>query len=560
LKKNNFKVVPFKNKHICFLKPLWLVVFCLINSFSIEAQVEIKEQDYSLIYFENTIEIQFKESIQNPNLKVFDAINGNEITINKNIGSLNSYTINDQTAAKILKVQYCVSTNNNILKTKYIASISSSTGEIKVFFNHPVNTNFSQTQNALNLSNTLDDKLIEYINACVSTLDIAIYSSASPSSTLGIAGAINSAYNRGVQVRIIYDGSATNIISLLNSAIPVVPSPTTSAYTIMHNKFVIFDANSLNPNLPLVWTGSTNWTVAQIDGPDKNNAIVIQDQSLALAYQIEFNEMWGSNSITPNPTLSKFGQYKTDNTPHNFIIGGKNVESYFSPSDAVTAKIIASINSANSDINIAVMDITRSDITSTLVNKYNSGMININVVVDSQNPSGNQITAIRSGILPNHAIVYSGSGIMHHKFMVVDNFDSSSDPQVLLGSHNWSTSAETKNDENTLIVHDANITNQYFQAFAYIYNLAGGLFLPNLSANQISLNQLTIYPTITSDFINIVNPDNKKYSYSIYNCLGQKIQYDFNSNKIDLSNNSKGLYFVNLSFENQIKTFKIILK
>jgi hypothetical protein len=543
-----------------FFKPFWLVVFCLISSFSVVAQVEIKEQDYSLIYVDNKIDIHFEKSFKNPNVKVFDAINGNEIIIDKNIDSLNSFTINGQTTAKILKFQYYDSANNNLLKTKYIAPISSSTGAIKVFFNHPVDTSFMQTQNALNLSNTLDDKLIEYINACVSTLDIAIYSSASPSSTSGIAGAINSAYNRGVQVRIIYDGSATNIMSLLNSAIPVVPSPTTSAYTIMHNKFVIFDANSSNPDLPLVWTGSTNWTVAQIDGPDKNNAIVIQDQSLALAYQIEFNEMWGSTTMTPNSTLSKFGQYKTDNTPHNFIIGGKNVESYFSPSDGVTAKIKASINSANSDINIAVMDITRSDITSTLVNKYNSGLTKINVLVDIQNPSGNQITAIGAGILPNHAVIYSGSGIMHHKFMVVDNFDANSDPQVLLGSHNWSTSAETKNDENTLIVHDANIANQYFQAFAYIYNLAGGLFLPNLSANQISLNQLTIYPTITSDFINIVNPDNKKYSYSIYNCLGQKIQSDFTSSKVDLSNNAKGLYIVNLLFENQIKTFKIILK
>jgi len=100
-------------------------------------------------------------------------------------------------------------------------------------------------------------------------LDIAIYSSASPSSTSGIAGAINAAYNRGVKVRIIHDGTASNFTSLLNSAIPVLPSPTISAYTIMHNKFVIFDANSSDANLPLVWTGSTNWTVSQIDGPDK---------------------------------------------------------------------------------------------------------------------------------------------------------------------------------------------------------------------------------------------------------------------------------------------------
>jgi phosphatidylserine/phosphatidylglycerophosphate/cardiolipin synthase-like enzyme len=58
---------------------------------------------------------------------------------------------------------------------------------------------------------------------------------------------------------------------------------------------------------------------------------------------------------------------------------------------------------------------------------------------------------------------------MHHKFMVVYNFNPTSDPLVLLGSHNWSSAAQTKNDENTLSVHDANIANQYYQAFAYLY-------------------------------------------------------------------------------------------
>jgi phosphatidylserine/phosphatidylglycerophosphate/cardiolipin synthase-like enzyme len=537
------------------------LVLLLSNTFLL-AQITFKEADFSVQHLDNTLAIEFDNaSSKDINFKAYDAFTDREVSVSVDTNNPATYILNDIKPAQILKVNYYADSSKLIQKTNYIATASLSTGDIKVFFNHPVDTNYSQIQNAVNLSNTLEDKLIEYINACATTLDIAIYNSASPSSSSGLAGAINSAYLRGVKVRVIYDGSSSsNMIPLLNSSIPLLPSPTSSAYTIMHNKFVIFDANSSNANLPLVWTGSTNWTVSQIDGPDKNSAIVIQDQSLALAYQLEFNEMWGSNTLVPNTTLSKFGQYKTDNTPHNFIIGGKKVESYFSPSDGVNSKIIASINSANSDIDIATMLITRFDITTALLNKYNSGLSNTNVVIDSQNPANNQIGAIQSGLLINHAMVYSGSGIMHHKFMVVDNFNSSSDPQVVLGSHNWSTSAETKNDENTLIIHDANITNQYFQAFAYLYQQAGGVFLPNLTTSQISVNQMTIYPTITSDFINISNPDNKNYSYSIYNSLGQKIQSDFTSSKIDLSNNSKGLYFINLSLENQTKTFKVLLK
>jgi len=54
---------------------------------------------------------------------------------------------------------------------------------------------------------------------------------------------------------------------------------------------------------------------------------------------------------------------------------------------------------------------------------------------------------------------------MHHKYLIVDNSDPSSDPLLLTGSHNWSSSAEYRNDENTLIVHDATIANIYYQEF-----------------------------------------------------------------------------------------------
>jgi phosphatidylserine/phosphatidylglycerophosphate/cardiolipin synthase-like enzyme len=410
-----------------------------------------------------------------------------------------------------------------------IASKSASSGTINVYFNHPVDTSFSQTQNAINLSNTLDDMLISYINNCVSKLDIAIYSSYSPSAATGIAGAINAAYARGVQVRVIYDGSTSSVmIPLLNSAIPTLASPTTSSYTIMHNKFVIFDANNTNPNIPYVWTGSTNWTVAQIDGPDKNNAIVIQDQTLAAAYTLEFEEMWGGSTAQPNTTNSKFGQYKTDNTPHNFIIGGRTVESYFSPSDGTTSKIISSINSANSDIEIAVMNFTRTDISSAVLNKYAAGITNINVLVDSSNPTGNQISNLQAGLLPNHAVVDAATGIMHHKFMVVDNFDNNSDPQVLTGSHNWSTSAETKNDENTLIVHDANIANQYYQAFANVYQAAGGIIINPLanSENQLEdLKNLKIIPNPNNGVFQLFsNEPIDSLDIKIYDVLGKLVQ------------------------------------
>ncbi len=523
----------------------------------------IQESDYTLHYKDNKIEVTFNKDVS---LKAFDGKTQTQKRIGQAVNQ-NTFVLDSLNPAQVIKLEYTFNDDTSrTAKANYIVAKSASTGVMNIYFNHTVNNTLAQYQNAVNLADQLDNKLIDYINACQNTLDIAIYNSYSPDSSTGIAGAINSAYARGVKVRVIYDGSTSSVmIPLLNPAIPKLPSPTSSDYGIMHNKFVIFDADSSDPNTPWVWTGSTNWTTVQIDGPDKNNAIAIQDQALAQAYKTEFEEMWGSNSLTPNTTLSKFGPYKTDNTPHNFVIGGKVVNAYFSPSDGVTAKIVNVINSANTDIEIADMLITRDDIRDALINKYNAGLSTINAVFDSQNPTGNDFAALQSNIGTTKVVKYSGAGILHHKFMLVDNYNAGSDPQVLTGSHNWSTSAETRNDENTLIIHDKIVTDQYFQAFAYLYNFAGGVLNATEFAQQN--HQLIAYPNPTADIAYIKSDSrtaNQSGSYTIFNVAGNKImEKQFAQLKdapIDLSAYPKGLYFINLKIGDKTYQTKLLKK
>ena len=550
-----------------FIKRISFILLLTLLRLSIcYSQQSSKEEDYTIVYGNSTIAIQFDEDKSHP--IVSSAI---DVATHRNVAmseakTSKTYTLNNLYPSEIVQIEYSFA-NDASIHRGFIANASLSTGTINVYFNHQVDTSYAQIQSAVNLGNTLDDMLITYINACTTTMDIAIYNSYSPNATTGIAGAINAAYTRGVQVRVIYDGSTSSVmIPLLNAAIPRLASPTDVAYGIMHNKFVIFDANVSDANKPVVWTGSTNWTTVQIDGPDRNSAIVIQDQTLALGYKIEFEEMWGSTTMTPNTTLSKFGPYKTNNTPHSYNIGGKVVNSYFSPSDGTNSKIIASINSANSDIDVATMVVTRNDITNALINKYNAGLTNTNIVVDSQNPSGNQITTIQSSLAANHAVVYSGGGIMHHKFMVVDNYNSASDPLVLVGSHNWSTSAETKNDENILIVHDLNIANQYYQAFAYIYQFAGGVITPTLGVNQNEYaNELIVYPNPCSGVLSIDASNNTALTnveISVCDVLGNRIYSNYYSNllheTIDLSSQASGIYFINAQSDSKTMHFKIL--
>ena len=541
------------------------IVLFFVGWSSMWGQTQIHEKDYTLTYFPTHLTIAFHDGIASQSLHIEDALTQAPVPFDRSANS-NQIVLNQLRPSQLIKLKYTSAQREN--QTSVVANASISSGSIEVYFNHTVATSLAQTQAAVNLADSLDEKLISYINQCQNDLDIAIYNSYSPSSTTGIAGAINAAFARGVSVRIIYDGSTSSVmIPLLNPLIPILASPSSSSYGLMHNKFVIFDGNSSDPNKPIVWTGSTNWTTAQIDGPDRNNAIAIQDQAMALAFKMEFNEMWGSSTTVPNALNSKFGPYKTDNTPHHFVVSNKVVDLYFSPSDGTNSKIIDAINSADSDIEVATMLITRSDIKNALLAKYNTGLTNINLMVDSQNPSGNQISAIQAGLPAGQAVVFSLSGLMHHKFMVIDNFTANSDPLVLTGSHNWSNSAENKNDENVLVVHDANVANQYFQAFADLYQQAGGnMQFLDVRTSPTNSGICSIFPNPTSENCTIKWNQNSSVlaHIRIFSTEGKAVFEQQSTTETPTSVLTAGLeagiYFVSVETNLVKEVFKLIKK
>ncbi len=376
------------------------------------------------------------------------------------------------TAATLVYVQaFSVSTTqpDDTAESRILPVItrSESTGDIKVYFNNPVDTTVSTGVKAIWLDHTMDDTLIAYIQRAKQTIDVAIYNFNNYNIS-NISTALNDAYNRGIRVRVVYDSNTDNSgIGELDAGIGKIASPASHYpdYGIMHNKFVIIDAKSTNPNDPIVWTGSTNFTDGQMN-TDPNNVIIIQDQSLALTYTMEFEEMFGSSSDQPDPVNSRFGPDKTDNTPHEIYLGnGTRVECYFSPSDGTNAKILASINSADADLSAATMLITRSEIGYAIRDRAYDGVSARVLVNDDSDPSMATVKNTLEAALGTNFRKTGESGIMHHKYLVVDNSNVTSDPLVLTGCHNWSSSAEYRNDENTLIVHDATIANLYYQEF-----------------------------------------------------------------------------------------------
>jgi hypothetical protein len=144
------------------------------------------------------------------------------------------------------------------------------------------------------------------------------------------------------------------------------------------------------------------------------------------------------------------------------------VEVYFSPSDNVNTKLIETIGTADNDLHIATMLITRSDLAVAIKNQIlaHPSMAPISEVLldDTVGASGPFFTM--QSALNNRVAKWNQGSIMHHKFMIVDVGLPSSDPIAWVSSHNWSNAANNDNDENTLVIHDYNMANQYYQGFA----------------------------------------------------------------------------------------------
>jgi phosphatidylserine/phosphatidylglycerophosphate/cardiolipin synthase-like enzyme len=406
--------------------------------------------------------------------------------------------ISDLNAGEITWVQTFSVSGNDTAKSAVtsFATISNSSGKMIAYFNSPVDVSYSTGVDAIYLPQTIDDTLISYINRAKYTIDFTIYNF-NNNGISNISNALKAAANRGVRVRVIGCGTTANlgIDELLGSAVHVLIGPSSSQRTgIMHNKFIVFDAYSPNPNDPLVWTGSTNFTDGQVN-LDANNVIIVQDQSLARTYQIEFEEMWGSYGDEPNSAKALFGASKRNNTPHEFIIGGKYVACFFSPSDGVNAKIVEVINTADNDLSVATMLITRTEMAQAIADRKAAGVA-ANVITDSEGNNSPTVNSILSAALTTHFTFDNVStGMLHHKYMIVDQYAPASDPMVFTGSHNWSAAADNDNDENTLVIHDATLANIYYQQF-----------VKRFTDNYGTLIELTEPPTAINDTM-IINID-----------------------------------------------------
>lgn len=358
---------------------------------------------------------------------------------------------------------------------------SESSGDIQVYFNQSVDHSVKWRQPAKG-GRDLSTIMIDRINNANYSIDAAYYSFTHDK----IFQALFLAHNRGVSVRFIYeaDNYNDNVKWLADAGVPVISDKfgNNDGRGYMHDKFLVIDArNHTSGADDWVVTGSAN---ATFGGAENNaeNVVSINDEALAAAYTLEFNEMWGSENESPDAAQSRFSARKTDNTPHRFNIGGVWVEQYMSPSDATENRIIDAIGTANKGLFFCIYSFTSDGIENAMKDLYlRDPNFLIRGVFDAgaAHNTGSAYDPMHgqgAGAWSRPADIFTDKVpyLLHHKYLLIDGPFRESHPIVVTGSHNWSYSANSRNDENTLVIHDANIANQYYQEFVERYRQAGG--------------------------------------------------------------------------------------
>ncbi len=289
----------------------------------------------------------------------------------------------------------------------------------------------------------MDGPLVEAIDSARLTLDVAIYSL----SLNSVRSALIRAHNRGVRVRMVMESDNMDRAdpqAIKDAGIPILGDRREG---LMHNKFVVIDGYE-------VWTGSANFTDSGVYD-DNNFILCIRSMKLAENFTKEFEEMFVDD---------KFGDNTAAETPYpRLTIGGTEVETYFSPDDGVQARVVEIVNAAQESIYFMAFSFTSDPIGQAIRARAEDGVTVAGVMDNEQVKSnvGTEYDPFRHAGLD----VYrdGNAGQMHHKVIVVD------ERIVILGSYNFTHSAEVRNDETLLVIHSAEIAAQFIEEFKRVY-------------------------------------------------------------------------------------------
>ncbi len=241
-----------------------------------------------------------------------------------------------------------------------------------------------------------------------------------------------------------------------------------------HAKYIIVDGGTPQSTL---WVSSGNLTGA-MDGMSEDT-IISTDSDLSNLFLDQFNQMWGSSSGEADSNNSNFGTYKSVTPGLDLIIDGFDWTVRFSPSIDGTYDMGAVVNDmvggAQGDLVLIMEQFTNSTpgrgvvgagsiLNTTIPGLLSDPDFDLFAIVGGHNFVTNPWTAYENAHVSYSA--FQDPVPIHNKYALSNVLNDSRirlNGKVLCGSMNWSQSAMHYNDEQTFIIENPYIANQYFQ-------------------------------------------------------------------------------------------------
>jgi len=236
---------------------------------------------------------------------------------------------------------------------------------------------------------------------------------------------------------LIVDDNSYKYVSSLNN----VKQDNRSA--LMHNKFCIFDDET-------IITGSFNPKKSGLK--NNNNFIIIKSKYLSENYEEEFQSF----------IRNEFGRDEEIKYPRIILNNKILIENYFCPEDNCEQHVYDTIKKAKNRIYFMTFSFTSDKLGDLIIEKSNETEVK---GIFEKTQSTTSFSEYPKMIEKNLNVIHDKNPeFMHHKVFIVDDI-------VVLGSYNPTSSGNSKNDENILIIYDKELADKFLGEFDYVWNL-----------------------------------------------------------------------------------------
>jgi phosphatidylserine/phosphatidylglycerophosphate/cardiolipin synthase-like enzyme len=143
-------------------------------------------------------------------------------------------------------------------------------------------------------------------------------------------------------------------------------------------------------------------------------------------------------------------------------VWAQSTQVFFSPQGGCQQVIIHEVAKAKKTIDIAMYNLTSEPIAQEIVRMRKRGVA-VRIFLDKGQKTQK---ASQAGFLKSQGVtlrLHQGSGLMHHKFAVIDK------TVLITGSFNWTENAEKDNAENLLILSDKKLAAEYTKEFENLW-------------------------------------------------------------------------------------------